>query len=145
MFSLLCDGNSPVTSSSLGDISRYGGPILYLFIYAFVLFGILVWVDSGSVIVRKLSQFRKQSASSARTAAGSEDEKADVKDAATDVVVAELSPHHVAFTNDQVDTAAQLVAGQDIELDPAEAARIRKKIDWHILPLMCSEHELPVF
>ena len=69
-----------MTSSSLGDISRYGGPILYLFIYAFVLFGVLVWVDSGSVIVRKLSQFRKQSASRSGVAAGSEDEKADVKD-----------------------------------------------------------------
>lgn len=69
---------------------------------------------------------------------GSYDEKADVKDAGAAVTVAELSSHHVAFTNDQVDTAAQLVAGEDIELDPAEAARIRKKIDWHILPMMCS-------
>nr|VWP02214.1 Beta-galactosidase [Ganoderma boninense] len=60
LFSLLCDGSSPVTASSLGDISRYGGPILYLFLYGFVLFGILVWVDSGSVIVRKFSQFRKK-------------------------------------------------------------------------------------
>ncbi|KAI0756145.1 P-loop containing nucleoside triphosphate hydrolase protein [Daedaleopsis nitida] len=59
LFSLLCDGSNPVTTSSLGDISRYGGPILYLFVYAFVLFGVLVWVDSGSIIVRKFSQFRK--------------------------------------------------------------------------------------
>ena len=69
---------------------------------------------------------------------GSYDEKADIKDGVTGVAVSELSPHHVAFTNDQVDTAAQLVAGQDFELDPEEAARIRKKIDWHILPMMCS-------
>ena len=55
-----------VTASSLGDISRYGGPILYLFVYAFVLFAILVWVDSGSIIVRKFSQFRKR-----RSGAGS--------------------------------------------------------------------------
>ena len=48
-----------MTTSALGDISRYGGPITYLFLYGFVLFGILVWVDSGSVIVRKFSQFRK--------------------------------------------------------------------------------------
>ncbi|RPD82722.1 P-loop containing nucleoside triphosphate hydrolase protein [Lentinus tigrinus ALCF2SS1-7] len=64
LFSLLCDGSTPVTASSLGDITRYGGPILYLFIYAFVLFGILVWVDSGSIIVRKFSQFRKQTGGS---------------------------------------------------------------------------------
>ncbi|XP_006453888.1 hypothetical protein AGABI2DRAFT_196444 [Agaricus bisporus var. bisporus H97] len=52
-FSLLCHGNDPVTSKSLGSISRYGGPILYLFIYSFVLLGILVWVDSGSIFRRK--------------------------------------------------------------------------------------------
>ena len=46
---------------------------------------------------------------------------------------------HVAVAEKEVDTAAQLVAGQDFELDPEEALRIRKKIDWHILPLMCSE------
>jgi ATPase subunit of ABC transporter with duplicated ATPase domains len=45
-----------VTTKSLGSISRYGGPILYLFIYAFVLLGILVWVDSGSVFYRKLGK-----------------------------------------------------------------------------------------
>lgn len=42
-----------MTSKSLGSISRYGGPILYLFIYSFVLLGILVWVDSGSIFRRK--------------------------------------------------------------------------------------------
>ena len=45
---------------------------------------------------------------------------------------------HVAFRSDQVDTGAELVAG-GIEVDLAEAIRIRTKIDWHILPLMCSE------
>ena len=64
------------------------------------------------------------------------EEKSDVKEPG--VVVSEVGQHHVAFTNDQVDTAAQLVAGQDFELDPEEALRIRKKIDWHILPMMCS-------
>ncbi|KAG1747606.1 hypothetical protein EDB19DRAFT_1685642 [Suillus lakei] len=53
LFSLLCNGTTPVTSASLGDIMRYGGPILYLFVYGFVLFGILVWVDSGSIIPRR--------------------------------------------------------------------------------------------
>lgn len=71
---------------------------------------------------------------------GSYDEKVDIKDEVPGVAVSEL--HHVAFTNDQVDTAAQLVAGQDFDLDSAEAARIRKKIDWHILPMMCSRHPL---
>ncbi|CAL1693884.1 unnamed protein product [Somion occarium] len=53
LFSLLCDGSKPVTSSSMGQISRYGGPILYLFVYGFILFGVLVWVDSGSIFSRR--------------------------------------------------------------------------------------------
>ncbi|KAI0327677.1 P-loop containing nucleoside triphosphate hydrolase protein [Cubamyces sp. BRFM 1775] len=63
LFSLLCDGTHPVTASSLGAISRYGGPILYLFIYGFVLFAILVWVDSGSLLPRKITHARKRAAS----------------------------------------------------------------------------------
>ncbi|KAI0931158.1 hypothetical protein AcV5_005295 [Taiwanofungus camphoratus] len=55
LFSLLCDGNSEATSSGLGHLSRYGGPILYLFVYGFILFGILVWVDSGSIPPRRKS------------------------------------------------------------------------------------------
>ena len=45
---------------------------------------------------------------------------------------------HVAVADREVDTAAQLATGLD-ELSPEEANRIRKKIDWHILPLMCSK------
>ena len=52
---------------------------------------------------------------------------------------AEVVQHHIAFRDDEVDSGAQLVAG-GVELDHAEAVRIRKKIDWHILPLMCSEY-----
>ncbi|KZT71376.1 MFS general substrate transporter [Daedalea quercina L-15889] len=37
----------------------------------------------------------------------------------------------------QADAAAQLVAGNDVAVDPAEAKRVRRKIDFHILPLMC--------
>lgn len=36
-----------------------------------------------------------------------------------------------------VDVAAVLTAGQKIDVDPSEAARVRRKIDWHIMPLMC--------
>ncbi|KAJ3478665.1 hypothetical protein NLI96_g9602 [Meripilus lineatus] len=50
---------------------------------------------------------------------------------------AEVVQHHIAFRDDEVDSGAQLVAG-GVELDHAEAVRIRKKIDWHILPLMCT-------
>ncbi|KII85708.1 hypothetical protein PLICRDRAFT_178743 [Plicaturopsis crispa FD-325 SS-3] len=44
----------------------------------------------------------------------------------------------VAVSTAQVDTAAELVAGgSDEPLDPAEALRLRRKIDIHILPMMC--------
>ncbi|KAF9558501.1 MFS general substrate transporter [Agrocybe pediades] len=42
----------------------------------------------------------------------------------------------VAVTTKEVDTAAELAAGEG-EVDPEEALRVRKKIDRHILPLMC--------
>ncbi|KAG5724303.1 Thiamine pathway transporter THI73 [Termitomyces sp. T112] len=44
---------------------------------------------------------------------------------------------HVAVSTRVVDTAAELSFG-DVEIDPAEALRVRKKIDYHILPLMCT-------
>ncbi|KAF5365557.1 hypothetical protein D9757_010906 [Collybiopsis confluens] len=42
-----------------------------------------------------------------------------------------------------VDTGAQLAAGAVGTLDPAEALNIRRKIDKHILPMMCSS-DIPV-
>ena len=50
-----------------------------------------------------------------------------------------VNVHHVAAKDKDVDTAAQLAAQLDGELSPEEATRIRKKIDWHIMPMMCSE------
>ncbi|PFH54029.1 hypothetical protein AMATHDRAFT_53809 [Amanita thiersii Skay4041] len=44
---------------------------------------------------------------------------------------------YVAISTKEVDTAAQLVAGTDDSYDPEEALRVRRKIDFHILPLMC--------
>lgn len=43
----------------------------------------------------------------------------------------------VSIDTDQVDTGAQLVAGVSSPLDPEESLRIRRKIDKHIMPLMC--------
>ncbi|KAH7911590.1 P-loop containing nucleoside triphosphate hydrolase protein [Hygrophoropsis aurantiaca] len=61
LFSLLCDGSTPVTTFTLAVILRYGGPILYLFIDGFVLLAFLVWVDSGTLIPRSfLEKTRKQ-------------------------------------------------------------------------------------
>jgi len=52
--------------------------------------------------------------------------------------VDEKHAHNVSVSTKEVDTGAQLVAGADIELDEAESLRIRRKIDWHIMPLMCT-------
>ncbi|EIW74735.1 MFS general substrate transporter [Coniophora puteana RWD-64-598 SS2] len=44
--------------------------------------------------------------------------------------------HGVSVSTREVDTGAQLAAGLEGELEPEEALRIRRKIDWHILPMM---------
>ncbi|KAJ7050639.1 MFS general substrate transporter [Mycena amicta] len=55
-----------------------------------------------------------------------------------DIHGGEKREHHlVAVTAEEVDTGAALVAGDHGELDPVEAARVLRKIDLHILPLMC--------
>lgn len=73
------------------------------------------------------------------------DEKAsEIKSSGKDVTVSEhpASMHHLAFRRQEVDEAAQLVAGGEVHLDAAEALRIRRKIDWHIMPMMCSVYSL---
>ncbi|KAH7928023.1 MFS general substrate transporter [Leucogyrophana mollusca] len=44
----------------------------------------------------------------------------------------------ISVSSKEVDTGAQLVAGLSADLDPVEAARIRRKIDIYILPMMCT-------
>ena len=48
IFSTTCSGRQ--LAASPGGILQYGGPILYLFVQVFVLFAILLWNDSGSVL-----------------------------------------------------------------------------------------------
>ncbi|EIW87313.1 P-loop containing nucleoside triphosphate hydrolase protein [Coniophora puteana RWD-64-598 SS2] len=78
LFSLLCNGTTPVTTHSLGVIMRYGGPILYLIIYSFVLMGILVWVDSGSLVPRRFLKTSRQQARLDAQQAAREANHADV-------------------------------------------------------------------
>jgi ABC-type multidrug transport system fused ATPase/permease subunit len=60
LFSLLCDDDGQLAAtSSFGTIQHFGGPILYLFIYAIILFAILVWVDSGSILYRSAGKRRQ--------------------------------------------------------------------------------------
>ncbi|KAJ8581104.1 MFS general substrate transporter [Rhizopogon salebrosus TDB-379] len=51
---------------------------------------------------------------------------------------AEKHPHGIAVATEVVDTGAALLAGISGDLDPVEAARVRRKIDIGILPMMCT-------
>lgn len=46
--------------------------------------------------------------------------------------------HGVSVSTREVDSAAQLAVRFSGALDPEEALRIRKKVDKHILPMMCT-------
>ncbi|KAL4939151.1 hypothetical protein BDV06DRAFT_41263 [Aspergillus oleicola] len=49
IFSILCRGEAGREMASYpGEIGLYGGPILYLAVQSILLFGLLVWVESGS-------------------------------------------------------------------------------------------------
>lgn len=56
IFSTSCDGYE--LSATPGDITNYGGPILYLIVQAIALFGFLLWQDSGAN-AKLLNLFRK--------------------------------------------------------------------------------------
>jgi ATP-binding cassette, subfamily A (ABC1), member 3 len=65
IFSTTCDGKE--IASYPGGVLQYGGPILYLILQVFVLFVILLWYDSGSVLawyrrVRKVSPAMQETA-----------------------------------------------------------------------------------
>ncbi|KAK5095484.1 hypothetical protein LTS08_008126 [Lithohypha guttulata] len=50
IFAITCKDRQLATNP--GDITLYGGPILYLILQSFILFGILLWWDSGSLYRR---------------------------------------------------------------------------------------------
>ncbi|CAL1705294.1 unnamed protein product [Somion occarium] len=45
--------------------------------------------------------------------------------------------HKPTMASSDLDVAAQLTAGKEVEVNPAMAARVRRKIDLHLMPLMC--------
>ncbi|KAL6875223.1 P-loop containing nucleoside triphosphate hydrolase protein [Trichoderma novae-zelandiae] len=47
LFATACDDIN--LSKTPGGLKQYGGPILYLIIQCFILFGLLLWLDSGNV------------------------------------------------------------------------------------------------
>lgn len=52
IFAILCRGRK--VASYPGELDLYGGPILYLIVQAFVLFGLVLWLDGGpNISIRK--------------------------------------------------------------------------------------------
>jgi len=60
LFSLLCNGSDNISIGQLLSIEKFGGPILYLILYAFALLIVLVFVDSGSRVKRKFRKNHKR-------------------------------------------------------------------------------------
>jgi ATP-binding cassette subfamily A (ABC1) protein 3 len=59
LFSLLCQGDSPAQTNEMGDIMRFGGPIVYLIGQILFYFAILVWKDAGAAL-RKVKKGKTQ-------------------------------------------------------------------------------------
>ncbi|KIM45099.1 hypothetical protein M413DRAFT_65825 [Hebeloma cylindrosporum] len=114
LFSLLCEGNVPISMASLGSIKRYGGPILYLFVSTSALLVILVWVDSGSQTKTRL-RARKKVTSPTGTASSSKD---DVIAAAESVAVSDelLRVINVSksFNGNKVVDGVSIGVGKDV-------------------------------
>ncbi|KAH8094651.1 P-loop containing nucleoside triphosphate hydrolase protein [Cristinia sonorae] len=107
LFSLLCDGTERVSSSSMGQISKYGGPIAYLFVYGFVLFVVLVWVDSGSLFPRrKPSATSSTSGDAARWTDDVKKEAADVSNSADSLRVLQIVKAYGDSRNRVVDNVS---------------------------------------
>lgn len=70
-----------VDTTALGSIKKFGGPILYLFVYSFVLLSILVWSDSGSRTARRLGPRKEISSSGNGTASSSKEDVIAAADA----------------------------------------------------------------
>jgi len=74
IFSTTCSGKK--IASYPGGILQYGGPILYLILQIFVLFAILLWYDSGSVLAW-YRRVRKVPATTQETAMPGDEEIAE--------------------------------------------------------------------
>ncbi|KAI1777113.1 P-loop containing nucleoside triphosphate hydrolase protein [Hypoxylon cercidicola] len=74
LFSVTCDGDQ--IQSNPGGLLAYGGPILYLILQSVLLFGFLLWHDSGSGRTL-LNRFTQKSVPSSKDAAGSDEEVAN--------------------------------------------------------------------
>ncbi|KAG9104960.1 hypothetical protein FRC07_009679, partial [Ceratobasidium sp. 392] len=58
LFSILCDGLGDYSPSSPSSINKFGGPIVYLIGWIFILFGLLMWIEYGQPLPKWLRFWR---------------------------------------------------------------------------------------
>lgn len=120
LFSLLCVGSEAATSSSMGTLIRFGGPILYLIVYSAILLFVLVLIDSGSLIPSaKRSSKRRNEKGAIKEKEGSpgdqqkEDVQAEESSVATSDEVLRIMGVSKQFNGKKVVNNLSLGVGQD--------------------------------
>src|SRR2546430_8888563 len=58
IFSILCRDKE--VASYPGEMTLYGGPVVYLIVQSLFLFGLLLWWDSGPLLLRLREKFRPE-------------------------------------------------------------------------------------
>ncbi|KAF8497976.1 hypothetical protein BU17DRAFT_103158 [Hysterangium stoloniferum] len=89
LFSLLCE-DGEFSTSSLGSIKKFGGPIAYLIIECLLFFAVLVYVDSGSVLPRRLQLTRPPTRDVPPTSDNAQDKDVSGETAAVETSVTDL-------------------------------------------------------
>ncbi|KAH7334283.1 hypothetical protein B0J17DRAFT_672798 [Rhizoctonia solani] len=59
LFSILCDGFGNYSPSAPGSMNKFGAPIVYLICWILFLFGLLMWIEYGKPVPKKL-RFRRK-------------------------------------------------------------------------------------
>lgn len=103
LFSLLCDGTTTdLTLAGAGNIMRFGGPIAYLIVSCFVFVAILLWVDSGSILPRRLGGKSRISANSGPDGAFKQDVISEAQTASDDTASLRILNVTKSFGNSMV-------------------------------------------
>ncbi|KIK71569.1 hypothetical protein GYMLUDRAFT_33772 [Collybiopsis luxurians FD-317 M1] len=111
LFSLLCLGDT-FTTSQIGDILRFGGPILYLIVYCFVLMTILVLYDTSGSLRHARGWFKRSSKPGFEPSTGEDVLKEANEASASDDLLRVLNVSKT-FDNNKVVDNVSLAVSQD--------------------------------
>ncbi|KAF9067262.1 P-loop containing nucleoside triphosphate hydrolase protein [Rhodocollybia butyracea] len=112
LFSLLCLGDT-FTTSQIGDIMRFGGPILYLIVYSFVLMAILVWYDSAGSLRPAQGWLRRSSKSKLEPSTTGEDVLKEASEASASDDLLRVLDVSKTFGNNKVVDRVSLTVSRD--------------------------------